>query len=276
MKKKVNVSEYQRRYDKKALYSVKGEQYHLKLQKGDVGEYVLVPGDPKRSEKIAKYFDDAKLIADSREYITYTGKLLGEKVSVCSTGIGGPSAAIAMEELVKVGAKYFIRVGTCGGMQIPVMTDDVVIALGAIRMEGTSKEYAPIEWPAVASYYITKNLEMAATNLNIRSHVGVVECKDSFYGQHFPEKSPVSYELMNKWNAWCKLGCLASEMESAALFTVAAALDVKVGTVLHVVSNQERAKKHLKNQVSEDTDRAIKVAIEAIKLMIKGSIKDNK
>ena len=255
-------------YNHEMIYSKAGEQYHTKLKKGDVGEYVIVPGDPKRCEKIAKYFDEAKLIADSREYITYTGKLLGTKVSVCSTGIGGPSAAIAMEELTKVGAKYFIRVGTCGGMQIPVLTDDVVIASGAIRMEGTSKEYAPIEWPAVSDYEITKNLEKAAKNLKFGHHIGVVECKDSFMGQHAPEKSPVSYELINKWKAWCALGCLASEMESAALFVVAASLGVKAGTVLHVVSNQERVKKGLKNKVSEDTDKAIRVAIEAIKLMI--------
>jgi len=256
-------------YKKRNIYSKAGEQYHLKLKPGDVGEYVIVPGDPKRSEKIAAYFDNPKLIADSREYITYTGTLLGKKVSVCSTGIGGPSAAIAMEELVKVGAKYFIRVGTCGGMQLDVKSDDVVIATGAVRMEGTSKEYAPIEWPSVADYHIVNALADATRLLKYNYHVGVVECKDSFYGQHSPEKSPVFYELLNKWEAWCRLGCLASEMESAALFVVANALGVKAGTVLHVVANQEREKRKMKNPVSHDTDKAIKVAVEAIKLLIK-------
>lgn len=256
---------------KKAVYSKHGEQYHIGLKKGDVGKYVVIPGDPKRSEKIAAFFDKPKLMADRREYITYTGTLLGEKVSVCSTGIGGPSAAIAIEELTKCGAQYFIRVGTCGGMQIPVKSDDVVIATGAVRMEGTSKEYAPMEWPAVADFNIINALVDASTRLKYNYHVGVVECKDSFYGQHSPELSPVSYELINKWDAWCKLGCLASEMESAALFVVASALHVKVGTVLHVVANQERAKRGLKNPVSEDTNKAIKVAIEAIKQMIRES-----
>ncbi len=260
-------------YEKKNIYSRSGEQYHIMVKPGDVGEYVIVPGDPKRSAKIAKYFDDAKLIADSREYITYTGTLLGKKVSVCSTGIGGPSAAIAMEELVKVGAKYFIRVGTCGGMQLNVKSDDIVIATGAVRMEGTSKEYAPMEWPAVADYHIVNALADASKKLKYDYHVGVVECKDSFYGQHSPELSPVSYELINKWNAWCKLGCLASEMESAALFVVANALGVKVGTVLHVVANQEREKLKMENPVSHDTDKAIKTAIEAIKLLIKENTK---
>ena len=255
-------------YKKKNIYSSHGEQYHIKVKNGEVGEYVIVPGDPKRSEKIAKYFDNPKLIADSREYITYTGTLLGKKVSVCSTGIGGPSAAIAMEELTKAGAKYFIRVGTCGGMQLDVKSDDVVIATGAVRMEGTSKEYAPMEWPAVADYHIVNALADASRMLKYDYHVGVVECKDSFYGQHSPELSPVSYELINKWYAWCKLGCLASEMESAALFVVANALGVKAGTVLHVVANQEREKRKMKNPISHDTDKAIKVAIEAIKLLI--------
>ena len=144
--------------------------------------------------------------------MTYTGYLNGEKVSVTSTGIGGPSASIALEELVKAGAKYFIRVGTCGGMDIDVKGGDVVIATGAVRMEGTSKEYAPIEFPAVANLDIVNALVQSAKDLGYNYHSGVVECKDSFYGQHEPEKKPVGYELLNKWNAWIQLGSLASEM----------------------------------------------------------------
>ena len=122
-----------------------GLQYHLQIRKGDVGKYVIMPGDPKRCARIASHFDDARLVADSREYITYTGYLDGEMVSVTSTGIGGPSASIAMEELVLCGAHTFIRVGTCGGMEMDVKGGDIVVATGAIRMEGTSREYAPIE-----------------------------------------------------------------------------------------------------------------------------------
>ncbi len=249
-------------------YSTDGLQYHIGLKEGDVGEYVILPGDPKRCEKIAKYFDDAKLVADRREYTTYTGCLNGVKVSVTSTGIGGPSASIAMEELVKVGAKYFIRVGTCGGMDLDVKSGDLVIATGAIRMEGTSKEYAPIEFPAVANYDIVTALINSAKKLNLPYHVGVVECKDSFYGQHSPELMPVNYELQNKWNAWLKLGCLASEMESAALFIVASYLKVKVGSIFLVVANQEREKQGLENPVAHDTELAIKTAVEAIKNLI--------
>ena len=246
-------------------YSTDGTQYHIGLKEGDVGEYVILPGDPKRCAKIAAYFDDAKLVADRREYTTYTGYLNGVKVSVTSTGIGGPSAAIALEELVKVGAKKFIRVGTCGGMDINVKGGDIVIPTGAIRMEGTSKEYAPIEFPAVADYDIVTSLINAAKKLNQNYHVGVVECKDSFYGQHSPEIMPVNYELQNKWNAWLRLGCKASEMESAALFIVASYLKVKVGSIFLVVANQEREKQGLENPVAHDTDAAIKTAVEAIK-----------
>ena len=249
-------------------YSTDGLQYHIGLKEGDVGEYVILPGDPKRCEKIAKYFDDAKLVADRREFTTYTGYLNGVKVSVTSTGIGGPSASIAMEELVKVGAKYFIRVGTCGGMDLDVKSGDLVIATGAIRMEGTSKEYAPIEFPAVANYDIVTALINSAKKLDLPYHVGVVECKDSFYGQHSPELMPVNYELQNKWNAWLKLGCLASEMESAALFIVASYLKVKVGSIFLVVANQEREKRGLENPVAHDTELAIKTAVEAINNLI--------
>ena len=246
-----------------------GLQYHLQIRPGDVGKYVILPGDPKRCKKIAEHFDDAKLIADSREYVTYTGYLDGVKVSVTSTGIGGPSASIAMEELVKCGADTFIRVGTCGGMELDVKGGDVVIASGAIRMEGTSKEYAPIEFPAVANIDIINSLAEGAKLLGHNYHVGVVQCKDAFYGQHEPEIKPVSYELLNKWEAWKRCGCLASEMESAALFVVASYLRVRAGSVFLVVGNQEREKEGLENPIVHDTEAAISVAVEAIRKLIK-------
>ena len=248
-------------------YSDDGKQYHIALKPGDVGEYVILPGDPKRCAKIAQYFENPVLMADNREYVTYTGYLDGTKVSVTSTGIGGASASIAMEELVKIGAKYFIRVGTCGGMQTDVVGGDLIIATGAIRMEGTSKEYAPVEFPAVPNLDVVNALVKASEKLGYKAHTGVVQCKDAFYGQHEPETKPVGYELMDKWEAWKKLGCLASEMESAALFVVAAYLKVKVGSVFLTVANQEREKQGLDNPVVHDTEKAIKTAIEAIKIL---------
>lgn len=246
-----------------------GKQYHTQVGKGDVGKYVIMPGDPKRCALIAQYFENPELIADSREYVTYTGTLDGVKVSVTSTGIGGPSASIAMEELAMSGADTFIRIGTSGGMDIDVKSGDVVIANGAIRMEGTSKEYAPIEFPAVPDYEVMTALVDSAKKLGNTYHVGVVQCKDSFFGQHSPETKPVGYELINKWEAWKQLGCKASEMESAALFIVASYLKVRAGSVFLVVANQERAKLGLENPIVHDTDAAIRVAVEAVRELIK-------
>ncbi|MDD3423485.1 MULTISPECIES: uridine phosphorylase [Sphaerochaeta] len=245
-----------------------GIQYHLHIKEGDVGRYVILPGDPKRVPLIAKHFDDAKQVADSREYVTYTGFLDGEKVSVTSTGIGGPSASIAMEELYKCGSDTFIRMGTCGGIALPVMGGDVVIATGAVRMEGTSREYAPIEFPAVASFEVVQALAEAANMLGKRSHIGVVQCKDSFYGQHDPAIMPVSYDLINKWEAWKRLGVLASEMESAALFVVAARLGARCGSAFSVVGNQEREILGMDNPKLHDTEDAIRVTVQALRNLI--------
>ncbi len=250
-------------------YSENERMYHIGVGPGDVGRYVILPGDPKRCAKIAKYFENAKQVGDNREFISFTGTLDGVPVSVTSTGIGGPSASIAVEELHMCGADTFIRVGTAGGMDLDVQSGDVVIANGAIRMEGTTKEYAPIEWPAVPDFRLTTELVQAAEGLGFRHHVGVVECKDAFYGQHKPEELPVSYELLPKWEAWNRLGCKASEMESAALFTVGAYLRVRTAAVLFIVSNQERARQGMPNLIEHDTDKAIRTAVEGIRRMIR-------
>lgn len=242
--------------------------YHLQMKKGDVGRYVLLPGDPGRCEQIASYLDDPHLVAYNREYKTYTGTLLGEKVSVTSTGIGGPSAAIAVEELVKIGADTFIRVGTCGGMNANVIPGSIVVANSAIRAEGTSREYLPIEFPAVADHQVTCALEAAAKSLNLPCKVGVVQCKDSFYGQHEPEAQPISDDLLRRWSAWIRGGCLASEMESAALFVLGSCRSVRTGTVLLVCANKDREKLGYSDPSFHDTAPAIQTAIEAIRRLI--------
>ena len=250
--------------------SDQGLEYHIKVNGDMIGKYVIMPGDPKRCALIAQYLDDAKLVADSREFVTYTGYLDGEKVSVTSTGIGGPSAAIALQELAHCGAHTFVRIGTCGGMQTDVIGGDVVVATGAVRMEGTSREYAPIEYPAIADLDVVNALVTVAKDMNISVHTGVVQSKDSFYGQHSPLSMPVGYELENKWKAWKRMGCKASEMESAALFIVGSYLRVRVGACFLVVANQEREAQGLENPEVHDTDMAIRVAVEAIRMLIKG------
>ena len=243
-------------------------QFHIHCKEGDVGRYCILPGDPGRCEKIAAYFDHSFFFNDTATTEIYTGTLLGEKVSVCSTGIGGPSAVIAMEELHAIGADTFLRVGTCGGIALQVQSDDVVIATGAVRHEGASREYAPIEFPAVSDYHVQEALVQAAKALGKPWHAGVVQCKDSFYGQHSPARMPVSYELQAKWEAWKRLGVLASEMESAALFCCAAALGVRCGSCFHVIWNQEREAAGLDQKESHDLSAAIEVGIEALKLLI--------
>ena len=244
------------------------KQFHIKCVSGDVGRYVILPGDPGRCEKIASYFDDPVHIGQNREFNIYTGTLLGEKVSVCSSGIGGPSAAIAVEELHNIGADTFIRVGTCGGIDINVRSGDIVIATGAVRYEHTSREYAPIEYPAVPDFQVLSALVQAAKDLKMRHKVGVVQCKDSFYGQHDPKRMPVSYELLEKWEAWKRLGVKASEMESAAVFVVANALGCRCGSCFHTIWNQEREAAGLDQEMQEDTTSAVKVAVEALKILI--------
>lgn len=263
-------AENERQAEMTPHYSVDpNRQYHIQTAKGEVGRYVILPGDPGRCAKIAEYLDSPELIAQNREFTTYTGKLEGIPVSVTSTGIGGPSASIAMEELVQCGADTFIRVGTCGAMQPEIMGGDVIVATGAVRMEGTSREYAPIEYPAVADPEITLTLTKAAKDLGLTVHTGVVQSKDAFYGQHDPERMPVSYELENKWEAWKRMGCLGSEMEAAALFIVGGFLRVRVGAILLVMANQEREKLGLDNPVARDTDAEIRAAVETIRRLIR-------
>lgn len=244
------------------------KQYHIRCAPGEVGRYCILPGDPGRVPAIAALIDNARPVAHNREFMTYTGTLLGEKVSVCSTGIGGPSAAIAMEELVQCGADTFLRTGTCGGIDLSVKAGDIVVATGAVRYEHTSREYAPIEYPAVPDFVVANCFVQAAEKLGLPCHTGVVQCKDSFYGQHNPESSPVWYELKNKWDSWKRLGVKASEMESAALFVAASALHVRCGSCFLTIWNQEREAAGLDQDMDVDTSNSIRVAVEAMKLLI--------
>lgn len=250
------------------------KQFHIHCTADDIGRYCILPGDPGRVPAIAALFEDAHQVACNREFNVWTGTLLGEKVTACSTGIGGPSAAIAMEELHKCGADTFIRVGTCGGIDLNVQSGDIVVATGSIRYEHTSLEYAPLEFPAVADYDVVQCLREATRELGLPLHTGVVQSKDSFYGQHSPEASPVSYELKQKWESWKRLGVKASEMESAALFVVAAALGCRCGSCFHVIWNQEREAAGLDQKMSEDTSAAVRVAVEGLKRLIEADRKN--
>lgn len=246
------------------------KQYHIGVAYGEVGKYCIVPGDPGRCEKIAAYLENPHHVSTNREYNIWNGTLCGETVTVCSTGIGGPSTAIAVEELVMCGVTTFIRVGTCGGIDLDVKSGDAVIASGAVRQDGTSREYAPIEFPAVADSDVLFALREAARELGYPNHTGVVQAKDSFYGQHSPARMPTSSQLAEQWEAWKRLGVLASEMESGTLFTVGSYLRVRCGSVFACVWNQERFLAGLDTHEDEthDTDKAIKIAIRALEKLI--------
>lgn len=242
--------------------------YHIDFLNESGAGYAILPGDPGRVEKICRYLENPRFYAQNREYTTWLGELEGEPVLVMSTGMGGPSAAIAVEELHQVGVHTVLRIGTCGGMALPVKGGDLVAATGAIRLEGTSKEYVPVEFPAVANLEVTNALVKSAKEQGAVCHAGIVQCKDSFYGQHNPERMPIGYELMNKWDAWIKAGCLASEMESAAVFIVAQILGMRAGCILSVLWNQERKKQGLEDVESHDMTAAIQVTVEAVRKLI--------
>jgi uridine phosphorylase len=249
-----------------------GPREHIRCDEGDVGEYVLLPGDPGRVPSIAKHLDDARHVASSREFTTYTGTLDGTPVTVTSTGIGGPSTAIAIEELVQLGARTFIRVGTCGALHPDAHVGDLIVASGAVRDEGTTRQYAPLEYPAVASPDVVQALRTAASARKLRHHVGVVHTTDSFYAQHEPERMPVAAELTNRHATLRSLAVLCSEMETATVFVVGGAvLGRRVGSVLAVAGNRTGGE-HLdspemiarRNQAVQD---AIIAAVDAVRLL---------
>ena len=250
-----------------------GLEFHLHLKTGDVGRYVLLPGDPARCEKIAAYFDDAHFVAQNREYVTWTGTLLGEKVSVVSTGIGSPSAAIAVEELVEVGADTFIRVGSSGAVQTDGHMGDVAIVTAAIRDEGTTPQYLPVEFPAVADLDVVSALRTAARNLNLPHHVGISQSKDSFYGEVERQRMPMARQLEERWNAWVAGGAICSEMESSAIFVLSSLYRKRAGGVMLMINSSELGEldgADADKKLAEfDPDRVIRVAVEGLKILIR-------
>jgi len=238
-------------------------QYHIGLKKGDVGRYVLLPGDPGRVPKIAQYFDKAWKVASNREYTTYTGEVDGIKISATSTGIGCPSAAIAIEELIKVGADTFIRVGTAGSLQPEVKVGDVVIATGTVRQDGTSPQYVPEIYPAVPHPEVMIALKKAADRLNIRAHLGITHTKDAFYTEG--SKDIPRYEIIeNEWKIWERANVLSTSMEEAALFVIGSIKKVRVGSILAIIG-ATWSDKPIEKKVG--IDEAIRVAIEAVKIL---------
>jgi len=241
-------------------------QPHIMCGVGDIAKHVLLPGDPKRADRIASFFDEARKIAEYRGYVSYTGRVDGVEISACSTGIGCPSAAIVVEELARIGAQTFIRVGTTGALQPEIEVGDIVIATAAVRADGTSKVYAPAGYPAVANFGVVSALVEAAGKLGVKVHVGKVVSTDAFYAG--------SYDI------WGKARVLSVEMECSAIFTVAGLKGLRAGAILAVDGNLARGIKkgefepgeksgELDERVQDAIEQEIKIAIEAVKFLDK-------
>lgn len=240
------------------------KEYHIQLAKGDVGRYVLLPGDPGRVQKIASFLDKAEKVAQNREYTTYTGEVDGIKVSVTSTGIGCPSAAIAVEELARVGADTFIRVGTAGTLQDHINLGDLVISTATVRDDGTSRQYMPVSVPAVADFILTMALWEAARKLGYPAHLGVTQTKDAFFTEENDPSLPRYEEIQLTWKSYQRANVLASSMESAAIFSVAMIRRLRAAEILAIIGSTCSDKPIIKKVGIEE---AIRTAIEAIRIM---------
>jgi len=240
------------------------KQHHIQLLAGDVGETVFLPGDISRAKIIADHFDKAELVAHSRQYITYTGTYQGVKVSVTSTGIGCPALAIAVEELIKVGAKNFIRIGTCGSLQKDVHVGDVVIATAAVRGDGTSREYFPLEYPAVADFHTVEFLLKSAEERGIKVFAGLERCHDAFYAESV--FADIDYLARDK--PWMDAGVLVTSNESGTLLPLAMVRGVRGATVLcsagchqrpDLVATTEQMTKAISDATLISLDTAVKL-----------------
>ena len=227
--------------------------YHIQCKKGDIGKYVILPGDPFRTELIASYLDNPLMIAHNREHKTYTGTLDGVMVSVTSTGMGGGSTAICCEELIKCGAEYLIRIGTCGRISAEAKKDiwDGAIVTAAVRDEGTTLHYMPVEYPAVADRHVVEALAEAAKKLNYRYLEGIIQTKDSYFGQVEPENMPVEDRLNYRMKCWERGNVAVTDMESATLFIIAQIRSVKAASIMSF----------------KETEKSIETIIEAIRIL---------
>ena len=218
-----------------------GLQYHLKCREGDVAPYALLPGDPGRVPIVAAHWDEAHLVSQNREYVTYTGVYKGVPITCTSTGIGCPSTAIAIEELARLGTRVFIRIGTCGTFQDYAQSGDLAIFDAAMRYDGTSRLYAPLEFPAVASLDVTQELIQAARAAGARYHVGITRSADSFYARHARPGSSFNDFWQSDWAQHFadlqRLGVLGAEMESSVIFVLARVWGLRAGAVAVVVDN---------------------------------------
>lgn len=238
-------------------------KYHIGLAAGEVGQYVLVPGDPFRTALIARHLEEAEEKAWSREFRTFTGRVDRTRVSTCSSGIGGPSMAIAVEELGELGVHTFLRVGTCGGAQPGIRVGDLVIATGAVRSEGTPDAYVPREYPAIASHEVVSACVAAAVAADVPHHLGVIRSVDALYADLAPERLPRPAELRAELDMWARAGVVANDMESSTLLVVSALRGWRAGVILLCVDELGAGEIH--HVDASLMDRMLGVAVDAIR-----------
>ena len=241
------------------------KKYHIGLAKGEVGEYVLVPGDPGRTPMIAKHLEGAREVAFSREYRTFTGSLGGVPVSTISSGMGGPAVAIMVEELSELGVHTFLRVGTCGAAQPEVKMGDLVIAIASVRTEGTPNGYVPPEYPAVASLDVVNAVVEAASASGAPHHVGVIRSVDALYSDLVPDSMP-RLHLRDELEMWSRAGVLSNDMESSTLFVVARLRKLRAGTINLCVDELGAGEIH--HLDPSYMERMLAVAVDAIRRLI--------
>lgn len=239
--------------------------YHVALSEKDVAEIAFLPGDPERVPRIAKYFQDAREVAFHREYRTWGGYLKGKYVICTSTGIGCPSAAIAIEELARLGVKTMIRVGTCGSISEKVDVGSVIIADSAVRLDGTTRQYVMEGYPASATPEVVVALEKAAERLGVNAVTGITASTDSFYvGQGRPGlKGYFPSHAKGLLNDLREAKVLCFEMESSVLFTLGRLYEIRTGAVFGVVANR------VNGRFKEDAgvEDAIRVAVESVSML---------
>jgi uridine phosphorylase len=245
---------------------IEERKYHVGLAAGEVGSYVLIPGDPFRTALIAEHLQDAEERAWSREFRTFTGRVGETPVSACSSGIGGPSMAIAVEELGELGVHTFLRVGTCGGGQPGIRMGDLVVATGAVRSEGTPDVYVPREYPAIASHDVVGACVEAAEAAGAPYHLGVIRSVDALYADLLPERMPRPAELRAELEMWQRVGVVANDMESSTLLVVSALRGWRAGVILLCVDELGAGEIH--HLEPSAMDRLLRVAVDAVRRLI--------
>lgn len=245
------------------------QMLHTGVRKGEVGRYVFIPGSVERARLISEYFDNPRLVIRQREFLTYTGSLEGVPVTVTSTGIGGPSTSIVLEELHACGADTFVRVGSCASSAAETCIGHVVIPGGAVRMEGTSMQFLPVEFPAVPDYEVFRHMVSAVQDSGWPYTTGVTITKDSFYTEASPETKPVREELLYKWDSYERSGATSTSMECAPLFIIGAVMGLRTASVMISATNYKAYSNDAKDYPRDYERRAIVVAVEGMRRLIR-------